>query len=97
LLFTNPGANPRRIGDRLVELLDPKQQSAGKHVAPFGHIILIPSQAVFALFLLNYFLPLQVHSRNETKRNEMKSTKTKRNEINKNETKRNEINEMKTK
>jgi hypothetical protein len=39
-----------------------KQQSAGKHVAPFGHIILIPSQAVFALFLLNYFLPLQVHS-----------------------------------
>jgi hypothetical protein len=39
-----------------------KQQSAGKHVALFGHIILIPSQAVFALFLLNYFLPLQVHS-----------------------------------
>jgi hypothetical protein len=26
-----------------------KQQSAGRHVAPFGHIILIPSQPVFAL------------------------------------------------
>jgi hypothetical protein len=25
-----------------------KQQSAGKHVAPLGHIILIPSQPVFA-------------------------------------------------
>ena len=27
-----------------------KQQSAGRHVAPLGHIILIPSQPVFALF-----------------------------------------------
>jgi hypothetical protein len=27
-----------------------KQQSAGRHVAPLGHIILIPSQSVFALF-----------------------------------------------
>ena len=27
----------------------PKQQSAGRHVAPLGHIILIPSQPVFAL------------------------------------------------
>ena len=26
-----------------------KQQSAGKHVAPLGHIILIPNQPVFAL------------------------------------------------
>jgi hypothetical protein len=26
-----------------------KQQSADKHVAPLGHIILIPSQPVFAL------------------------------------------------
>jgi hypothetical protein len=26
-----------------------KQQSAGRHVAPHGHIILIPSQPVFAL------------------------------------------------
>ena len=26
-----------------------KQQSAGRHVAPLGHIILIPSQSVFAL------------------------------------------------
>ena len=26
-----------------------KQQSAGRHVAPFGHIILIPSQPVFTL------------------------------------------------
>jgi hypothetical protein len=26
-----------------------KQQSAGIHVAPLGHIILIPSQPVFAL------------------------------------------------
>jgi hypothetical protein len=26
-----------------------KQQSAGKHVAPLGHIILIPSQPVFVL------------------------------------------------
>jgi len=26
-----------------------KEQSAGRHVAPFGHIILIPSQPVFAL------------------------------------------------
>jgi len=26
-----------------------KQQSEGRHVAPFGHIILIPSQPVFAL------------------------------------------------
>jgi len=33
-----------------------KQQSAGRHVAPLGHIILIPSQSVFALtplFLLS--------------------------------------------
>jgi len=27
----------------------PKQQSVDKHVAPLGHIILIPSQQVFAL------------------------------------------------
>ena len=27
-----------------------KQQSAGRHVAPLGHIILIPSKPVFALF-----------------------------------------------
>jgi hypothetical protein len=26
-----------------------KQQSAGRHVAPLGHIVLIPSQPVFAL------------------------------------------------
>ena len=26
-----------------------KQQSTGRHVAPLGHIILIPSQPVFAL------------------------------------------------
>jgi hypothetical protein len=26
-----------------------KQQSSGRHVAPLGHIILIPSQPVFAL------------------------------------------------
>ena len=26
-----------------------KQQSAGRHIAPIGHIILIPSQPVFAL------------------------------------------------
>jgi hypothetical protein len=26
-----------------------KQQSADRHVAPLGHIILIPSQLVFAL------------------------------------------------
>ena len=26
-----------------------KQQSVGRHVAPLGHIILIPSQQVFAL------------------------------------------------
>ena len=26
-----------------------KQQSAGRHFAPLGHIILIPSQIVFAL------------------------------------------------
>jgi hypothetical protein len=29
--------------------ISPKQQSAGRHVAPLGHIILIPSQPVFAL------------------------------------------------
>ena len=29
-----------------------KQQSAGRHVAPLGHIILIPNQPV-VLFLLN--------------------------------------------
>jgi predicted alpha/beta hydrolase len=28
-----------------------KQQSADKHVAPLGHIILIPNQPVFVLFL----------------------------------------------
>ena len=28
-----------------------KQQPAGRHVAPLGHIILIPSQPVFALSL----------------------------------------------
>jgi hypothetical protein len=27
-----------------------KQQFVGRHVAPLGHIILIPSQPVFALF-----------------------------------------------
>jgi hypothetical protein len=27
-----------------------KQQSAGRHVAPLGHIILIPSQPVLALY-----------------------------------------------
>ena len=27
-----------------------KQQSAGRHVAPLGHIFLIPSQPVFLLF-----------------------------------------------
>jgi hypothetical protein len=26
-----------------------KQQSAGRNVTPFGHIILIPSQPIFAL------------------------------------------------
>jgi hypothetical protein len=26
-----------------------KQQSAGRHVTPLGHIILIPSQPIFAL------------------------------------------------
>jgi hypothetical protein len=26
-----------------------KQQSAGKHVAPLGHIILIPSHSLFVL------------------------------------------------
>ena len=31
----------------------PKQQSTGRHAAPLGHIILIPSQPIFALFLLN--------------------------------------------
>ena len=30
-----------------------KQQSAGRHVAPLGHIILIPSQSVFALRNIN--------------------------------------------
>jgi hypothetical protein len=30
-----------------------KQQSVDRHVAPLGHIILIPSQPVFALLLLN--------------------------------------------
>ena len=29
-----------------------KQQSADRHVAPLGHIILIPSQPVFALTLM---------------------------------------------
>jgi hypothetical protein len=28
-----------------------KQQSADRHVAPLGHIILIPNQPVFRLFL----------------------------------------------
>ena len=28
------------------------QQSAGRHVDPLGHIILIPSQPIFVLFLL---------------------------------------------
>ena len=35
------------LGFNSVSLL--KQQSAGRHVAPLGHIILIPSQPVFAL------------------------------------------------
>jgi hypothetical protein len=30
-----------------------KQQSSDRHVAPLGHIILIPNQPVFALELLN--------------------------------------------
>ena len=30
-----------------------KQQSSDRHVAPLGHIILIPNQLVFALELLN--------------------------------------------
>ena len=29
-----------------------KQQSVGRHVAPLGHIFLIPSQAVFVSFFL---------------------------------------------
>jgi hypothetical protein len=29
-----------------------KQQFAGRHVAPFGHIIMIPNQSVFASFSL---------------------------------------------
>ena len=29
-----------------------KQQSAGRHIAPLGHIILIPRQPVFTLFSL---------------------------------------------
>jgi len=29
-----------------------KQQSVGKHVAPLKHIILIPSQQVFTIYLL---------------------------------------------
>jgi hypothetical protein len=29
-----------------------KQQFTGRHVAPLGHIILIPSQPVFAFFSL---------------------------------------------
>jgi hypothetical protein len=31
-----------------------KQQSTDKHVAPLGHIILIPSQPVFTLSFVNY-------------------------------------------
>jgi hypothetical protein len=27
-----------------------KQQSAGRHIAPLGHIILIPSQPIFLLY-----------------------------------------------
>jgi len=34
-----------------------KQQSAGRHVPPLGHIILIPSQPVFALFKLQNLWP----------------------------------------
>ena len=33
----------------LVSAISLKQQSAGRHVAPLGQIILIPSQPVFAL------------------------------------------------
>jgi hypothetical protein len=33
-----------------------KQQSVGRHVAPLGHIILIPFQPVFALYLWMYSL-----------------------------------------
>ena len=44
----------RFVLDQIVELnaysaISLKQQSAGRHVAPLGHIILIPSQPIFAL------------------------------------------------
>ena len=35
-----------------------KQQSTGRHVAPLGHIILIPSQPVFVLTGSNPLLPI---------------------------------------
>jgi hypothetical protein len=35
-----------------------KQQSADRHVAPLGHIILIPSRPVFAVFLSCQFILL---------------------------------------
>jgi hypothetical protein len=38
-----------RSGFALDQYAELEQQSAGRHVAPLGHIILIPSQPVFAL------------------------------------------------
>jgi hypothetical protein len=41
-----------------------KQQSAGRHVAPLEHIILIPSQTVFALSPYCYVLSREVTNTN---------------------------------
>jgi hypothetical protein len=42
-------SKPKSLKNELCNASSLKQQFAGRHGAPFGHIILIPSQPVFAL------------------------------------------------
>ena len=41
-----------------------KQQTTGRHVAPLGHIIMIPCQKIFALTPLNFALSGDVENDN---------------------------------
>ena len=48
-IFTNFKSTLKHASWAYYFVNSPKQKLAGRHVAPLGHIILIPSQPVFAL------------------------------------------------